>query len=238
MAPRHDLEGGSDEYQEELSDPLDGDEEASGSTADSWQPLRPSGGRLPRIVSNQVLDAMLNDSDEVDGFDFEEGEFSLERSNFTARRERYSRERFSFDSDDFEGESLRSAAMTAVLGGSSPRERFSGFSERASNETISSFLDDTSDGTASVGSPRRVAERGGGWAPPRGVFKDAEMTARVAKAKGFEADEIHAANSSTSDNESVPKTTSKTTRAGKSGGPGPAHDPLGKQALKHALDLC
>ena len=199
-----------------------GDEEVSSSTAESWQPLRPAGGRLPRILSNQVLADLARDEDCL--FELECGESPLASYRFpgSARLVSHRTRSSSFDSDDLEGESLRSAALTAY-------ERSSRHEERASNDTIGSFLDDHDHLPTTPRSPMRLGERGGGWAPPRGTFKDAEMAARfAAKAKGFEADEIHGA--------SRPKHAQKAGHKSSAAGKGkmkevPAPDPLGKRAL-------
>jgi len=208
-APRHELAGDNDETLDETLEGLDedelspGDEEASGSTgSSSWQPLRPSGGRLPRILSNVVLDTMQDDDDDL--FDLDAGEYPLasHRSGLSPRVLGHNTRSSSFDSDDLEAASLFSAALTV-----NERGERNLHVERASNDTIGSFLDDASDGTpsersslpATPRSPMRLpGERP--WAPPRGTFKDIEMAARFSaakgfevKAKGFETDEIQSA---------------------------------------------
>jgi hypothetical protein len=231
-APGHELEGGNDNLQHH-----DGgeDEATSTSTADSWQVLKPTGPRLPRILSNQLLDTLHGDDDLALG---EAADFSL-ASRF-GRFDRQTSCSTSFDSDELEDESIRSAALTA-------HERTSRLSERASNETISSFLDDASDGAfssfgslpATPRSPVRTGERGSGWAPPRGIFKDAEMAAKVAaKAKAFESEEIRVAAPYKATGFHLPKQTlSKETNmaGGKAVNKANDKDPLGKAALRHLV---
>jgi len=174
-APRHEQTASPDNGEEE--------EEASTQSGDSWQALKPSGPRLPRILSNQLLDT-LHDEDDFGWV--EEPHYSLASRSGRLPISSASRST-SFDSDDLEDESLRSAALTGY-------ERPTRSSERCSNDTIGSFLDDASDSGSLPATPRspiRGGERGPVWAPPKGTFKDAEMAARVAaKAKSFDAEEI------------------------------------------------
>jgi hypothetical protein len=221
----------------ELSlDEGEGEEAVSTSTGDSWQMLRPSGARLPRILSNQVLETLHDDDD------FNLGEASdLSHALPSGRMGTSVTRSTSFDSDDLEDESLRSAALTA-------HER-SSRTERESNDTIGSFLDDASDSLSAFGSlpdtPRSPMRTGpSGWAPPRGVFKDEEMASRMAaKAMAasaqskFEADEIRSRKQvAAAFKASGFKVPAKDTQGKTSGKNKDAidKDPLGKAAL---LDL-
>jgi len=156
---------------------------ASNSTNDSYQASRLRGARLPRIVSNQLLEDMLLDAED-DGEDAALptpiGQPWVGYGRFGS----YGRSS-SLDSDEHDDESIRSAALTHER---SSRSSSHDFSERCSNETISSFLDEVDSGRfssldstpfASPRSPSHRGEPGPRWAPPRGVFRDAEMAARA-----------------------------------------------------------
>ena len=167
---------------------------SSNSTNDSYQASRLHGARLPRIVSNQLLEDMLLDAED-------EGEDAALPTPIGqpwvgyGRFGSYGRSSgsSSLDSDEHDDESIRSAALTHER---SSRSSSRDYSERCSNETISSFLDEVDSGRfssldstpfASPRSPSQRGEPGPRWAPPRGVFRDAEMAARAKGKAGADA---------------------------------------------------
>jgi len=182
-------------------------DEASTSTSDSWQMLRTSRQRLPRILSNQELDMLDDDDGSLD---------ALGEPNTVWPRS------VSFDSDELDDESVCSAAMT--------HERTSRTSERASNDTIVSFLEDGGDYHEASPSPppkrnsRSPLRRGEGtmrWVPPRGVMSHAEVAARA---------ELMARMTTKSQKETAEGFKGKGRR-----GRSPPQDPLGKEALQEII---